>query len=239
MNLETINKWLDEEYGCSFTRLEELHNFYIEKYCDLKQENKQLKEQLLVAQTNEETFRLEMKDITKILGLDEDTIFDDVKAYVSSLKENWIKLKEYAKEIISTDNELYGTDLLDKMQELERGIKMSKVLIYSQEDLDLILELEKEKNEKLQQENEHLKMINKEYERLDNGKPRGFVITRVDEYDIYDLLRYKENWNKLKEWVNKNYDYYMNNEDYIGGRLCFTDMKNNMQELEQGSDSNE
>lgn len=35
------------------------------------------------------------------------------------LKDNWNKLKEYAKEIISTDNELYGTDLLDKMQELE------------------------------------------------------------------------------------------------------------------------
>lgn len=49
----------------------------------------------------------------------------------------------------------------------------------------------------------------------------------------------KDNWNKLKEWVNKHYDYYMNNEDYIGGRLCFTDMKSKMQELEQGSDSNE
>lgn len=35
------------------------------------------------------------------------------------LKDNWNKLKEYAKAIISTDNELYGTDLLDKMQELE------------------------------------------------------------------------------------------------------------------------
>lgn len=34
---------------------------------------------------------------------------------------------------------------------------MSKVLIYSQEDLDLILELEKEKNEELQQENKQLK----------------------------------------------------------------------------------
>ena len=43
MNLETINKWLDEEYGCSYTKLEELHDFYFEKYCDLKQENKQLK----------------------------------------------------------------------------------------------------------------------------------------------------------------------------------------------------
>ena len=43
MNIETINKWLDEEYGCSYTRLEELHDFYFEKYCDLKKENKQLK----------------------------------------------------------------------------------------------------------------------------------------------------------------------------------------------------
>ena len=37
------------------------------------------------------------------------------------LKDNWNDLKKYAKEIISTDNELYGTDLLDKMQELEQG----------------------------------------------------------------------------------------------------------------------
>lgn len=48
----------------------------------------------------------------------------------------------------------------------------------------------------------------------------------------------KDNWNKLKEWVNKHYDYYTNEKDYIGGRLCFTDMKNKMQELE-GSDRNE
>ena len=177
--------------------LEELENMYeiseleeqvnnINKIRDyiinLQQENKQLKEQLLATQTNEETFRLEMEDITRILGLDEDTIFDDVKTYARSLKENkilrenaehndkvvdkvnwenmllkkenkqlqeelectigivehnriiseknkeihqlkdnWNDLKKYAKEIISTDNELYGTDLLDKMQELEQG----------------------------------------------------------------------------------------------------------------------
>lgn len=46
MNLEAINKWLDEEYGCSYTRLEELHDFYFEKYCNLQQENKQLKEKV-------------------------------------------------------------------------------------------------------------------------------------------------------------------------------------------------
>ena len=37
------------------------------------------------------------------------------------LKDNWNDLKKYAKEVISTDNELYGTDLLNKMQELENG----------------------------------------------------------------------------------------------------------------------
>ena len=46
MNLEAINKWLDEEYGCSYTKLEELHDFYFEKYCDLKQENQELKLEL-------------------------------------------------------------------------------------------------------------------------------------------------------------------------------------------------
>lgn len=61
---------------------------------DLQQENQQLKEQLLVTQTNEETFRLEMEDITQTLGLDEDTIFDDVKAFVRSLEIENQKYKE-------------------------------------------------------------------------------------------------------------------------------------------------
>ena len=37
------------------------------------------------------------------------------------LKDNWNELKKYAKKIISTDNELYGTDLLNKMQELQEN----------------------------------------------------------------------------------------------------------------------
>lgn len=90
----------------------------------IQQENKQLKEQLLVTQTNEETFRLEMKDITQTLGLDEDTIFDDVKAYARSLKDNWNKLKVYIKteipEDVFIDTEWF-VSILDKMQELEKG----------------------------------------------------------------------------------------------------------------------
>lgn len=46
MNIEEIDKWLDNEYGVSYTRLEELHDFYFEKYCDLKEENQELKAEL-------------------------------------------------------------------------------------------------------------------------------------------------------------------------------------------------
>lgn len=133
----------------------------------LEKENKQLKEQLLVAQTNEETFRLEMEDITRALGLAEDTLFDDVKVYARSLKDDWNKLKA----------------------------------------------------------------INKEYERLNKKNGRGFKITNVQEYNIDELLSYKENWNKLKEWLESN---WKESQD-----IWFVKIINKMQELEQGSDSDE
>lgn len=74
-------------------------------------------------------------DCTEFGGYMEDYEYDNIIYYLKKykdlqikhaeenkrLKDNWNKLKEYAKEIISTDNELYGTDLLDKMQELERS----------------------------------------------------------------------------------------------------------------------
>ena len=59
----------------------------------------------------------------------------------------------------------------------------------------------------LQQENQQLKMINKEYERLNKEKNRGFKITNVQEYNIDELLsykKYKDNWNKLKEYCKEN-----------------------------------
>ena len=116
-----IKRLLDE--------LDSADNYFKKVYL----ENKQLKEQLLVAQTNEETFRLEMEDITKILGLDENTLFDDVKVYVRSLKDNWNELKEYCKEntlcyeVGDDENtkligsKIHGLNVLDKMQELEQG----------------------------------------------------------------------------------------------------------------------
>lgn len=52
---------------------------------ELEKENEILKEKLDVAETNKETFRLEMLDVTKILGLDEHTIFDDVKLELENI----------------------------------------------------------------------------------------------------------------------------------------------------------
>lgn len=106
MNIETINKWLDEEYGCSYTRLEELHDFYFEKYCDLKQENQQLKIQI---SAREEV--------------------------CNRLESNWNKLKEYIDiklynvEYLQKlcgcriDDEIHMIlDIIKKeMQELEQG----------------------------------------------------------------------------------------------------------------------
>lgn len=104
---------LKEELGDNYDfKLYEMGISALKEIENLQQENKQLKEQLLAAQTNEETFRLEMEDITKILGLDENTLFDDVKLYARSLKDNWNELKEYVNKMheyfLYTDvNEIY------------------------------------------------------------------------------------------------------------------------------------
>ena len=101
----------------------------------LQQENQELKEQLLVTQTNEETFRLEMEDITQTLGLDEDTIFDDVKTYARSLKENKI-LRENAEhndkvvDKVNWENMLLKKEneqLKDNWNKLREYIKETKL----------------------------------------------------------------------------------------------------------------
>ena len=125
--------------------LEELENMYeiseleeqvnnINKIRDyiinLQQENKQLKEQLLATQTNEETFRLEMEDITRILGLDEDTIFDDVKTYAGSLKENKI-LRENAEHNDKVVDKVNWENMLLKKENKELKDLIDTILNFS------------------------------------------------------------------------------------------------------------
>lgn len=82
-----------ENYDGHFINYDEL----IDKMQELQQENKKINGSI-------QTYNILLK-----ANVEEN----------KQLKDNWNKLKEYAKEIISTDNELYGTDLLNKMQELE------------------------------------------------------------------------------------------------------------------------
>ncbi len=94
--------------------------------------------------------------------------------------------------------------------------------------------------DELQQENKQLKMIVNEYERLN----KGFKITNVQEYNIDELLsykKYKDNWNYIKKMLKEAKQEKFNVNGYCG--TC-TDVDidfllNKMQELEQGSDSNE
>ena len=88
---------------------------------------------------------------------------------------------------------------------------MSKILIYSQEDLDLILELEKQENEELQQENkkhknqqkEFIEYMNKtieelEYDDVDDEEMKGYLIQRIHTF--------KEILQKYKSIIGGNKD---------------------------------
>ena len=83
MNIEEIDKWLDDEYGVSYTRLEELHDFLIEqnmKYQDkidnLQQENKQLKEDIKIL------FK-ENENKEKVIIL-QDNIIKEARKYINN-----------------------------------------------------------------------------------------------------------------------------------------------------------
>lgn len=79
----------------------------------------------------------------------------------------------------------------------------------------------------LQEENQQLKMIIEEYERLNEENGRGFMITSVKQYNIDELIRCEDNWNKLKEFLETN---WKETQD-----VWFVKILNKMQELE-GSD---
>lgn len=101
---------------------------------------------------------------------------------------------------------------------------MTKILIYSQEDLDLLLELTKTENEELQQGNKILKenaenndkvvdkvnwenqLLKKEIHQL---KEEYNKIQKAYESTFSDYQQLKDNWNKLKEYVNKMHEYFL------------------------------
>ena len=125
---------------------------------------------------------------------------------------------------------------------------MSKVLIYSQEDLDLILELEKQENEELQQENKKLNGAIQTYDILlkanvEENKQLKNLIDIILNFSFFKEecplnFGFENSTNEDKsqsvfyedEWCENNC-----NDNY---KDCWLKYFKKLQELE-GSDSNE
>ena len=197
--------------------LEELENMYeiseleeqvnnINKIRDyiinLQQENKQLKEQLLATQTNEETFRLEMEDMTRILGLDEDIIFDDVKTYARSLKENKI-LRENAEHNDKVVDKVNWENMLLKKenQELKKQLEENKDKINWYENFEINKTIDKLRIKHNNQQKEFIEYMNKTIEELecddvDDEEMKGYLIQRIDTF--------KEILSKFKKIIGRD-----------------------------------
>ena len=98
-NLELIEELNDREDEIEQLRLE-LSGYrqailQDKEMLGLKQEIERLKTELEIAKDNEETYRLEMLDITKRLGLKEDTMFDEVKDKAEILNNIIKEVREY------------------------------------------------------------------------------------------------------------------------------------------------
>jgi hypothetical protein len=107
------------------------------------------------------------------------------------------------------------------------------------------LEFYKDLSEQLQKENKILKENAENNDKVvDNVNWENQLLKKENKQLKIQISAREEvcnklesNRNKLREWVNKHYNYYIHNEDYIGARLCFTDMKYKMQELEQRAEN--
>ena len=88
---------------------------------------------------------------------------------------------------------------------------MSKALIYSQEDLDLILELEKEKNEEIQQENKILKENAEHNDKVVDKVNWENMLLKKENQDLIDTIL---NFSFFKEECPLNFGFENNtNED--------------------------
>lgn len=150
-----------------------------------------LQEQLEVSQTNEETYRLEMKDITKILGLDEHTTFDEVKECATNLQKENQRLKNLCGKYEEEHNTAFKlwTMKMEEMPTYEEKIEMQK------------------ENQRLKEENN--KLIN---------EPTTMKMSRIDSVvaNIYRNHKEQEDYKlrcenaieKLKYYKAKPYNEY-------------------------------
>lgn len=106
---------------------------------------------------------------------------------------------------------------------------MSEYKVFNDMGIEKSWEELYEDNTMLIQENQQLKLINKEYERLNKDNGRGFKIISVKEYNIDELLKYKDNWETVKNIIE---DARMTH--WSPSSLFLTELLQKMQELEKG-----
>lgn len=98
-----------------------------------------LQEELEISKDKAETYRLEMQEITKIFGLDEHTLFDDVKEYATDLRqENKAKTHqiEVLEEIVNYERNIRNDKLQQENKELNRMCELYSKSLYNAELTD-------------------------------------------------------------------------------------------------------
>lgn len=97
--------------------------------------------------------------------------------------------------------------------------------------------MNKEEIKEILEELENMYEISELEEQVNNiNKIRDYIINLQQENK-----QLKDNWNKLKEFIEKDYDFYdkLIAPEYGCSMGALSRIKDKMQELEQGSDSNE
>ena len=116
MNIEEIDKWLDNEYGVSYTRLEELHDFVVDRDIEHQEQKDKVINDLLKRISNLE-FDVEDKNrenerlnniINKALGIANERVNHYYHINKKEILEDW---EDIFNVLIERDNqELKGDD---------------------------------------------------------------------------------------------------------------------------------
>lgn len=138
------------------------------------------------------------------------------------------ELIEYAIRTSKTIKEEVKPKLIDYFYKKQEKIEYLERSNNRREDI--ILE-QRQKISDLEDNKNKLKTINEEYERLNKENGKGFTITGVQQYNMYELLsfkNYKDNWNRLKEYIKTEIP-----EDVFIDTEWFVSILDKMQELEK------
>ena len=127
-------------------------------------------------------------------------------------------------------------------EELKKQLHDASIQIQEMIEQDIECPSNCEKLEKLQQENKHLDKVNCKLRKTNEQlqEELKFTIGIVEHNRIIseknkETHQLKDNWNKLKEYIRENIIY----DDFGMKILDPSPLEDYIQELEQGSDSNE